>query len=222
MDGDFAPLAAYAELCRSSGALLIVDEAHAVGIYGRRGSGLLEATRSHAFVSVDTAGKALGASGAFVSGPEWAIEYLIQRARPFVFSTAAPPPIAAALEASLTLIETEPWLRSQVLSRARYLRTRLAEASISIPVGDSQIIPVVLGENERAVEVAETLRQQGFDVRAIRPPTVPRGTARLRISVHANLTEEILRRFAKALASALRESCPSAQQGSNLCPAVCS
>lgn len=213
MDGDFAPLAAYADLCRSHRAALIVDEAHAVGIYGPRGSGLLEETRSDAFVSVNTAGKALGVSGAFVAGPEWAIEYLVQRARPFIFSTAAPPPVAAALDASLALVETEPWRRTQLLSRARYLRAKLAEMGIAIPAGDSQIIPVIIGENERAVQVAQSMQQEGFDVRAIRPPTVPAGTARLRISVNANLTEEVLDRFVARLAGALKESTP--------CPAVC-
>src|SRR5579871_6996501 len=103
MDGDIAPLAEYAALCDSAGAALIVDEAHAVGIYGPRGSGLLEVTGASAFLSINTAGKALGVSGAFVAGPEWAIEYLIQCARPFVFSTATPPPVAAALEASLSV-----------------------------------------------------------------------------------------------------------------------
>src|SRR3974390_3278237 len=125
MDGDFAPLTEYDALCRATGAVLIVDEAHAVGIYGYRGSGLLEETGVAALVSISTAGKALGVSGAFVSGPEWAIEYLLQHARPFIFSTAAPPPVAAALHASLTLAEAEPWRRQQLRERARHLRRRL-------------------------------------------------------------------------------------------------
>src|SRR5262249_30835752 len=110
MDGDYAPLSSYARL----GSALIVDEAHAVGIYGDRGSGLIEETEvgESVFVSINTAGKALGVAGAFVAGPEWAIEYLIQRARPFIFSTAAPPAIAAALDASLDILETEPERRA--------------------------------------------------------------------------------------------------------------
>ena len=105
MDGDLSPLAEYATLCRSAGALLIVDEAHAVGIYGARGTGLIEATgvSSDLFLSINTAGKALGVAGAFVAGAAWAIEYLIQRARPFIFSTAPPPAVAAAIDASLWL-----------------------------------------------------------------------------------------------------------------------
>jgi len=206
MDGDMAPLAEYAELCRSTGAALLVDEAHAVGIYGTRGSGLLEATGTDAFVSISTAGKALGVSGAFVAGPDWAIDYLIQRARPFIFSTAPPPSVAAALDASLTVIEQEPWRRVQLRARARYLRRRLAEAGIAVPDGESQIVPVVLGDNQRALQVADSLQQAGFDVRAIRPPSVAAGTARLRLSVHTDLTEATLDRFVALLAGALKES----------------
>lgn len=206
MDGDIAPLAAYAALCREQGAALIVDEAHAVGIYGKRGIGLLEAAGVEALVSIDTAGKALGASGAFVSGPAWVIDSLIQRARPFIFSTAPPPAVTAAIDASLTLIETEPWRRNTLLERAALLRRRLREAGIAVPDGISQIIPVVLGDNDRAVRVAQLLVGQGFDARAIRPPTVPPGTARLRLSVHSDLSEATLEAFVTALAGALEEA----------------
>jgi 8-amino-7-oxononanoate synthase len=201
MDGDLAPLAQYAKL----GANLIVDEAHAVGIYGKRGSGLIEEAGigEAVFVSINTAGKALGVAGAFVAGPEWAIEYLAQRARTFVFSTATPPAVAAALEASLDVIEAEPERRARVRFLARYLRDRLRDSGIAVPPGDSPIIPVVIGENGRAVAVAAALQREGFDVRAIRPPTVPAGTARLRISVNFSLSEEILARFVKCLVEKL-------------------
>jgi 8-amino-7-oxononanoate synthase len=196
MDGDVAPLAEYKKL----GAALIVDEAHAVGLYGERGEGLIGG--DGVFVSINPAGKALGVAGAFVAGPAWAIEYLEQRARPFIFSTAAPPAIAAALDASLDVIAAEPERRERVRSLARYLRERLAEAGIAVPAGDSPIIPVIIGENDRAVAVATALQQAGFDVRAIRPPTVPQGTARLRVSVNVNLSEEILDRFVEELCAA--------------------
>jgi 8-amino-7-oxononanoate synthase len=197
MDGDVAPLEQYKKL----GAALIVDEAHAVGLYGDRGQGRIEEINAGAgvFVSVNPAGKALGVAGAFVAGPAWAIEYLEQRARPFIFSTAAPPAIAAALDASLDVIAAEPERRERVRFLARYLRERLAEAGIAVPAGDSPIIPVIIGENERAVAVAARLQEAGFDVRAIRPPTVPAGTARLRISVNVGLSEEILDRFVENL-----------------------
>lgn len=210
MDGDMAPLADYAALCRSSGAALIVDEAHAVGIYGERGSGLTEAAGvgDDVFVSINTAGKALGVSGAFVGGSARAVDYLIQVARPFIFSTAAPPPVAAALDASLTLLASEPRRREQLRQRARYLRERLSGAGINIPSGSSQIIPVVIGENAPAVAVSRELQEAGFDVRAIRPPTVPAGTARLRISVNVNLCEDTLDRFVAVLASTMRKFAP--------------
>ena len=201
MDGDFAPLKEYARLANAQGAALIVDDAHAVGIYGPGGSGLSE----DAWVSVSTAGKALGVCGAFVSGPETAIEILIQRARSFIFSTAAPPPVAAALQASLAVMAGEPWRRKQVLARSAYLRRRLAEAGIRAPAGISQIIPLVIGDNQSAVEVALALQHRGFDARAIRPPSVPQGTARLRLSLNANLSERTLDRFVEALTAALKE-----------------
>ncbi len=194
MDGDQAPLAEYAALCAAVGAALIVDEAHAVGVYGERGQGLA----GEVFLSINTAGKAMGVGGAFVAGSADAIESLIQRARPFIFSTAAPPAIAAALAASLEVIASEPERRERLLERARYLRGRLGLE------GDSPIIPVIIGENDRAVAVARELQAAGFDVRAIRPPTVPPGTARLRVAVNQGLSEEVLDRFVTALEAATK------------------
>jgi 8-amino-7-oxononanoate synthase len=201
MDGDFAPLADYAELCRETGTVLIVDEAHAVGVYGERGSGWIEQTGcgGQVFVSVDTAGKALGVCGAFVSGPAWAIDYLIQRARPFMFSTAPPPAVAAALDASIWTIENEPERRHRVRELSAGLRAALVERGFDLGRSESQIIPILVGDNDRATAVAAELQREGFDVRAIRPPAVAPGTARLRVSVNANLDEGILRRFADAV-----------------------
>ena len=205
MDGDEAPLTQYAELCRQTGAHLIVDEAHAVGMYGARGSGLIEEhdVAEHVLLSVNTAGKALGVCGAFVAGPAWAIEYLLQRARPFIFSTAPPPSVASALYASLTIVEHEPDRREHVRGLAAALRQRLSAAGVPTGGGRSHIVPIRIGDNEAAVTVAELLQRDGFDVRAIRPPTVPPGTARLRVSVNAHLTADVIERFAVSLISAL-------------------
>jgi len=202
MDGDFAPLREIAAVCRAKAAALIVDEAHAVGIYGARGSGLIQqaGVQANVFVSVNTAGKALGVSGAFVAGSDLAIETLVQQARPFIFSTAAPPAVVAALEASLDLIEQEPERRRRVLENANHLRSCLRIE------GESQIIPVHIGSNEMAMTVAGELQRAGYDVRAIRPPSVPPGTARLRVCVNADLTRAILDSFAEALAAALQAS----------------
>jgi len=206
MDGDRAPLREYAALCRETQTALIVDEAHAVGIYGERGSGLIEemGVADAVFLSINTAGKALGVCGAFVAGPAWAVEYLIQRARPFVFSTAPPPALMAALDEAITLIIEEPERRARVRANARRLREQLVARGIVVPLEDSPIIPVILGESERAVAVAAALQEEGFDVRAIRPPTVPAGTARLRVSVNVQVDETIAARFASALARILK------------------
>lgn len=207
MDGDEAPLVEYAALCRATNTALIVDEAHAVGVYGARGSGLIEAlgVDQDVFLSINTAGKALGVCGAFVAGPAWAIEYLGQRARTFVFSTAPPPAVTAALDAALDLIDREPERRLLLIERAAKLRSLLAELGVVVPGGRSQIVPVILGENARALAVAETLQAEGFDVRAIRPPTVPAGTARLRVSVNLNVGEDALERFAAATAALVKK-----------------
>jgi 8-amino-7-oxononanoate synthase len=205
MDGDRAPLAGYASLCRSTRSALIVDEAHAVGLYGRNGTGLIDdaGVGEDVLLSIDTAGKALGASGAFVTGPAWAVEYLIQRARPFIFSTAPPPSLAAALEAAITVIETEPDRRELLGSLVRYLRRALERRGIAVPDSSSQIVPILIGEPEAASAVAAALQAEGFDVRAIRPPSVPQGTARLRVSVNVGLTESVIDAFVDALAAAL-------------------
>ncbi len=208
MDGDRAPLPELASACRDAGALLVVDEAHAVGIYGERGTGLIEAcgVAADAIVSINPAGKALGVGGAFVAGPSWVIEFLVQRARPFVFSTAAPPAMAHALCASLDVIRHEPERRLRLRALASHLRTRLREAGLDVAGDDSQIVPIQVGPNQAAVAIAESLQAEGFDVRAIRPPTVPEGTARLRVSVNTALDEPTLDRFARLVVAALTEA----------------
>ena len=210
MDGDRSPLAVYADICRKTGALLIVDEAHATGIRGTHGSGLIEecGIGKDVLVSINSAGKALGVAGAFVAGPAWAIEHLAQQARPFLFSTAPPPAVADAIQASLTIVADEPERRARLRHRAAFLRTRLGEEGIRTPGGDTPIIPVLIGENHRAVAVADALHADGFDVRAVRPPTVPTGTARLRISVHVDVSDVDLDRFASRLAVVLKGQVP--------------
>jgi 8-amino-7-oxononanoate synthase len=206
MDGDVAPLAEYLSCCMAHDATLVVDEAHSVGLLGQRGSGCLEAMGldPDACVSVNAAGKALGVCGAFVAGSGRVIEYLVQRARPFVFSTAAPPAVATAIDASLAIVEAEPARRERVLGLADALRRKLGVVGIDVPTeGPSAIVPVIVGENERAVRIAATLQADGCDVRAIRPPTVPEGSARLRLSVNAGLTEADLDRVVGVLARAI-------------------
>ncbi|MEQ1907224.1 MAG: 8-amino-7-oxononanoate synthase [Vicinamibacterales bacterium] len=208
MDGDEAPLVEYAELCRRAGASLIVDEAHAVGVYGERGTGLIEASGVllDVLMSINPAGKALGVGGACVTGAAWAIEYLVQRARPFVFSTASPPAMAYALLESLDVVRDEPERRMRLRSLSAGLRARLAEAGHKVLQGSSHIVPVLIGGNDAALAVAASLQAEGFDVRAIRPPTVPAGTSRLRVSVNVGLDGATLDRFVERLTVAMKEA----------------
>ena len=205
MDGDEAPLAEYAALCRATNTALIVDEAHAVGVLGMNGSGLIEetGTASEVFLSINPAGKALGVGGAFVAGRVWAINYLIQCARTLIFSTAPPPSMADALDAALDVIRDEPERRARLLNLSVRVRELLIEKGITVVPGCSQIIPVIVGDSEPAVSVAEALQEQGYDVRAIRPPSVPPGGCRLRLSINVNLDENTLAEFSVALAEAL-------------------
>jgi 8-amino-7-oxononanoate synthase len=210
MDGDRAPLAEYAALCHRAGAALIVDEAHAVGVYGATGSGLIEdadVDRS-VFLSINTAGKALGVAGAFVAGSATAIDYLIQRARTLIYSTAPPPSLADALDASLSIVENEPARRLHVGALASMLRARLARKGLTSAKG-GHIIPIVLEDATRTVDVAAALAASEFDVRAIRPPTVPVGTSRLRVSINARLDTDTLDRFATTLETVI-QGIPSA------------
>ncbi len=186
-----------------------MDEAHAVGVYGERGSGLVERAGldDEGLISINTAGKALGVAGAFVAGPAWVVDYLIQRARTFIFSTAPPPALASALDASLSIVEAEPERRARVRTLARGLRDRLADAGVPVSRrARRRSCRSSSARTTRAMAVALALQHRGFDVRAIRPPTVPAGTARLRLSVNAGLSEAVLDAFVDALRAALQEA----------------
>jgi 8-amino-7-oxononanoate synthase len=187
---------------------LIVDEAHAVGIYGDAGTGLIEkhGVAPDVLVSINPAGKALGVGGAFAAGPGWVIEYLVQRARTFIFSTAAPPAMAHALMASLDVIGEEPDRRERLRTQSSFLRSTLRAAGVDVSEGTSQIIPVKVGSNQAALAVASSMQAEGFDARAIRPPTVPAGTSRLRVSVNVGVNTSMLAQFARLLVFALKEA----------------
>lgn len=205
MDGDLAPLDAYADLCRRHGAELIVDDAHAVGVFGERGAGLVErfGITDACLAITSTCGKALGVGGAFVGMPSVVRDWMVNAARPFVFSTAVPPLLLHALDAALDVLEAEPWRRQRVLDLADGLRRRLRRAGLRILSDEGPIVPVLVGENADALRAADELQRRGFDVRAIRPPTVPAGTARLRLSIHADHDESSLEGLADALVEIL-------------------
>jgi 8-amino-7-oxononanoate synthase len=202
MDGDLAPLAELDTLGRRYEAVLLVDEAHATGVFGARGRGLGETLHSEHWVSLHTGGKALGVSGALICASGEIVDYLISKSRPFIYSTAPPPHLAAALQRALQLVDEEPWRRLHVRKLAGFARGALGLAD-STRLSGSQIIPVILGEEARTLNVAQALQNAGFDVRAIRPPTVPDGTSRLRISIHADRSEDDVCGLAAALRSAI-------------------
>jgi 8-amino-7-oxononanoate synthase len=199
MDGDLAPLTELSELSRRFCAVLVIDEAHATGVFGVRGRGLAEETPGA--ITLHTCGKALGVAGALVCASVETIDYLINRARPFIYSTAPPPCLAAAVIRALQLVDEEPWRRERVLNLAKLAH---AELNPDLPFAGSQIVPVIIGADEAALSVAQRVQAAGFDVRAIRPPTVPEGTARLRISINANHTEDQIRALAAAIHAARR------------------
>jgi len=204
MEGDRAPLANLLSLAERFGAELIVDEAHATGVYGPRGRGLVAAANStgRVLASVYTCGKALASAGAFVCGSEILTQYLVNHARTFIFSTALPPYFAAQISKAVEIAAESEAQRRRLESLSVFLRTQLKDAGFDIGTSDTQIVPVLLGGNETAVHYAEELCRQGFAVRAIRPPTVPEGHSRLRLSVTTKHSEEVLDRLAKALIAA--------------------
>jgi len=201
MDGDIAPLEKYAEICRCTNTNLIVDEAHAVGLYGEKGSGLIEeyGIEKDVFLSVNTAGKALGVSGAFVAGSDLAIEYMINKCRSFIFSTAPVPAIADALKKSIEIIESEKNRRRSLRDLCVYFNELLTENGFDAPADKTQIVPIIIGDSEKAVEIADKMQAKGFDVRAIRPPTVAEGTSRLRVTLNLGLSRDLLDAFVEKL-----------------------
>jgi len=211
MDGDLAALADLADLADAHGALIIVDEAHATGLYGGRGSGRVEelGLRQRVLATVHTGGKALGSGGAWVSGSRFLCDMLVNRARSFIFSTAPLPVLTAALDAALEIVQAEPARRVEVHRKAELLRSALRANGADSGASASPIVPVMVGANDAAVALQEGLLAAGFDARAIRPPTVPAGTARLRVTVRYPIADEDLSRFARETGRLLRSGATS-------------
>ena len=207
MEGDRAPLADLAWLAERYGAELIVDEAHAIGVRGPNGSGCVAEAglSSQVLATVHTCGKALAAAGAFVCGSENLRQFLINRARPFIFNTAMPPYFASQVAAGMALASGASAERSRLVELSEFLRCTLRSNGFYISAIDSQIIPVVLGLNAVAVHFASYLRDRGFGVRAIRPPTVPPGSARLRLSLAAKHSKKNLSDLVAAMVEARAE-----------------
>jgi 8-amino-7-oxononanoate synthase len=214
MDGDLAPLRDIVELKDKYGAILLLDEAHATGVLGRGGRGLADQLGlSHRVeVQMGTLGKALGSSGGYIAGSRALIDFLINRARSFIFSTAAPASTAAAASAALDISDGPEGDKR---------RTKLRELAVLFdPSPAAAIHPVILGEEQTALAASEQLAQLGFHVPAIRPPTVPKGTSRLRVSLSAAHDAEVVRTLAAALRAVAHEPEPTTGNPDTVCP-VC-
>jgi 8-amino-7-oxononanoate synthase len=202
MDGTIAPLAGLSDLARKHAAMLLVDEAHATGVFGQRGSGLVEetATADGVHVRVGTLSKALGASGGFVAGNAKLIHWLRHTARAWIFSTAHPPGVAAAATRAIGLLAEEPDRRRDLLARAADFRITLQRRGLDSGDAESQIVPVLVGAPQAAVALADHLAEEGFFVPAIRPPSVPHGRSLVRVSLSWLHEPHDLHRLAEALA----------------------
>jgi 8-amino-7-oxononanoate synthase len=202
MDGDLAPLPELAELCRQYNAWLMVDDAHGIGVLGQHGRGSLEQLAvdpADVPVLVGTMGKAFGTFGAFVTGSEELIETLIQKARTYIYTTAMPAAVAEASRASLQLIRDGDALRASLLARIHQFREGARHLGLPVLASASPIQPLLVGDSERAMTISEQLQARGLLISAIRPPTVPAGTARLRITLSAAHTEQQVGQLLAAL-----------------------
>ncbi len=207
MDGDIAPLTDLAKLAKKNRAWLMVDDAHGLGVLGDNGGGILEQTglgQDDVQVMVGTFGKAFGTFGAFVAGSDELIETLIQKARTYIYTTAMPPAIAEATRASLHIIQAEDWRRDKLKSHIDYFRKGAAQLGLTLMQSPTPIQPVLIGDAKKAVKLSEALFDKGLLVSAIRPPTVPPNSARLRISLSAAHEQEHIDRLLDGLAQVSR------------------
>ncbi|MBW7909027.1 MAG: 8-amino-7-oxononanoate synthase [Kiritimatiellae bacterium] len=208
MDGDTAPLPELLALAQSHNATLLVDEAHALGVAGPRGAGLTadQPEAEENLVTLGTLGKSLAAAGGFITGPAKLRTLMINRARTFIFDTALPPPTLAAARAALTEIRAHPEWPYALAEKAARLRAQLSSATLDTTPSQSHIIPVRIGDNHRATAIASRLSEQNTLVAAIRPPTVPPGTARLRLSLSLAHSDTDLQAAAAAIQHAAQNT----------------
>jgi 8-amino-7-oxononanoate synthase len=207
MDGDIAPVPQLLALCERYGAWLMLDDAHGFGVLGAGGKGVLEHFGLHSprIIYMATLGKAAGVFGAFVAGEPQLVEYLIQRARTYIYTTAMPPALAAALLAALPIMEQEQWRREHLGKLVAILRQGMTARRWRLATSQTPIQPLMIGGNKEALRVSDFLRERGLLVPAIRPPTVPENTSRLRISLSAAHGVADVERLIGALHAAERE-----------------
>ena len=193
MDGDKAPLKDLAEVCNQNRAVLVVDDAHGFGVLGKMGAGLLEENNirpDQVPILVATFGKALGTAGAFIAADKLMIETLIQFGRSYIYTTAQPPALANATLASLEILENEPWRRERVYELVKRFKSGAEATGLDLLPSETAIQPLIIGSSENALRMSKELLEAGFLISAIRPPTVPEGSARLRITLTAAHTED--------------------------------
>jgi 8-amino-7-oxononanoate synthase len=203
MDGDACDLPAIAALRQRFGFALLLDEAHASGVYGPRGAGYAAhlGLADHVDISLITLSKSIGVSGGALCGSKPLCDAVLNWGRACIYSTSLPPPLPAAISQAITVIADEPHRQQRLRDNARTLRTLLRQQSISVTEGDSPIIPILLGSEAAATQAGERLFQRGYLVAAVRPPTVPRGTSRLRVTVSSEHTGTELRGLVDAIAA---------------------
>lgn len=207
MDGDLAPVEGLADIARRHDSLLIIDEAHAVGVVGRNGGGVcrIAGREVQPDIVVGTLSKALGGYGGFVACSDAARRFLVNKARTFIYSTAPSPPCLGSAKEAVSIVSSHPEMGALLLEKAREFSRLLSTCGMNVLPFESQIIPVIVGSNDKAVAFSALLGQKGLVVRAVRPPTVPPGTSRIRFSVTLSLSNEQLERAAESTADAARE-----------------
>lgn len=206
MDGDRAPLKDLMVLADRHDGFLLIDEAHATGVYGPNGRGLAAAFEGREnVVTLHTCGKALGASGALVTGPRTLCDYLVNRCRPFIYATAPSPLMAVAAQEALAVLQEEPDRRDRLADLVSFAAQELMKRC-GVAASGSQILPVIVGDNRRTMALAAALQARGFDIRGIRPPTVPEGSSRLRISLTLNVDEAAISAMIEALVEVLAQT----------------
>jgi 8-amino-7-oxononanoate synthase len=207
MDGDRCPLVELVQIKKRFDFMLMVDEAHATGIYGENGAGIIEEDNvsREVDIAMGTFGKALGSYGAYAAASQEFVDFLVNKARSFIYATALPPAVVGATLASLYLIESEPQLRMDLHTKVAYFKKQLRKNGFRDDPGPSQIVPVMVGESAKAMAIAEELQKNHIYVKAVRPPTVPEGSARLRFSITRYHQEDDLKRCAQILTASLNK-----------------
>jgi len=207
MDGDIAPLKELSELADKYNCMLMIDDAHATGVLGESGKGTMEyfGIDNPNIIQMGTLGKALGCFGAYIVGSRKLIDYLINKARSFIYTTSLPSSVCAASIAAIDIIEDEPQLRQNLWDRIKFFRSSLVNAGFDIMNSETQIIPILIGKADKTVKISNNLLDKGVFVQAIRPPTVPEGTSRLRITLMATHSWDDLKYAIKTIEEAVRE-----------------